>query len=160
MADYVPMTRDAYNRIKAEVDRMVQVEMPEIAERIALARSEGDLKENVEYHAQREALGLLQAKANKLKNDLARASIIDPDKVPRDQVALGATVLVRDLDYDDEEEFTLVGAGDEDYDSGKYLITSPVGQGLLGKRVGERVEIPVPKGTLKFEILEIRYENF
>ena len=160
MADYVPMTRDAYNRIKAEVDRMVQVEMPEIAERIALARSEGDLKENVEYHAQREALGLLQAKANKLKNDLARASIIDPDKVPRDQVALGATVLVRDLDDDDEEEFTLVGAGDEDYDSGKYLITSPVGQGLLGKRVGERVEIPVPKGTLKFEILEIRYENF
>ncbi len=160
MADYVPMTRDAYNRIKAEVDRMVHVEMPEIAERIALARSEGDLKENVEYHAQREALGLLQAKANKLKNDLARASIIDPDKVPRDQVALGATVLVRDLDYDDEEEFTLVGAGDEDYDSGKYLITSPVGQGLLGKRVGERVEIPVPKGTLKFEILEIRYENF
>lgn len=160
MADYVPMTRDAYNRIKAEVDRMEHVEMPEIAERIALARSEGDLKENVEYHAQREALGLVQAKANKLKSDLARASIIDPDKVPRDQVGLGATVLVRDLDYDDEEEFTLVGAGDEDYDSGKYLITSPVGQGLLGKRVGERVEIPVPKGTLKFEILEIRYENF
>jgi transcription elongation GreA/GreB family factor len=104
-------------------------------------RAEGDLRENAEYHAQREAMGLLQAKVNKLKGDLSRASIIDPDKIPKDQVSLGATVLVRDLDYQDEEEFTLVGAGDEDYDSGKYLITSPVGQGLLGKRVGERVEI-------------------
>ena len=160
MADYVPMTREAYNRIKAKVERMERVEMPEIAERIAVARAEGDLRENAEYHAQREAMGLLQAKANKLKSDLARASIIDPDKLPKDQVALGATVVVRDLDYDDEEQFTLVGAGDEDYDSGRYLITSPVGQGLLGKRVGERVEIEVPKGLLKFEILEIRYDDF
>ncbi len=159
MSSYVPMTRDAYNRIKAEVDRMEQDEMPQIADKIAVARAEGDLRENAEYHAQREAMGLLQAKVNKLKSDLANASIVDPDKVPRDQVALGATVLVRDLDYQDEEEFTLVGAGDEDYDSGKYLITSPVGQGLLGKRVGERVEIEVPKGTLKFEILEIRYDS-
>ncbi|MCH5374905.1 MAG: transcription elongation factor GreA [Planctomycetes bacterium] len=146
--------------MKAEVDRMEQEEIPLIAEKIALARSEGDLSENAEYHAQREAMGLLQAKINKLKSDLASASIIDPDKLPKDQVALGATVLVRDLDYDDQEEFTLVGAGDEDYDAGKYLITSPVGQGLLGKRVGERVEIEVPKGVLKFEILEIRYENY
>jgi transcription elongation factor GreA len=160
MSNYVPMTREAYNRIKAEVDRLEQEEVPQIAEKIALARAEGDLRENAEYHAQREAMGLLQAKVNKLKGDLARASIIDPDKIPKDQVSLGATVLVRDLDYQDEEEFTLVGAGDEDYDSGKYLITSPVGQGLLGKRVGERVEIEVPKGTLKFEILEIRYENY
>ena len=160
MSDYVPMTREAYNRIRAEVARLEQDEVPQIAERIALARAEGDLRENAEYHAQREALGLLQAKVNKLKGDLARASIVDPDKIPRDQVALGATVLVRDLDYQDEEEFTLVGAGDENYDLGKYLITSPVGQGLLGKRVGERVEIEVPKGTLKFEILEIRYENY
>ena len=160
MSSYVPMTREAYNRIKAEVERMEHEEVPLIAEKIAQARAEGDLSENAEYHAQREAMGLLQAKVNKLKSDLARASIIDPDKIPKDQVALGATVLVRDLDYDDEEEFTLVGAGDEDYDTGKYLITSPVGQGLLGKRVGERVEIEVPKGTLKFEVLEIRYEHY
>ncbi len=159
MSSYVPMTRDAYNRIKAEVDRMEQEEMAQIADKIALARAEGDLRENAEYHAQREAMGLLQAKVNKLKSDLANASIVNPDTIPKDQVALGATVLVRDLDYQDEEQFTLVGAGDEDYDAGKYLITSPVGQGLLGKRVGERVEIEVPKGTLKFEILEIRYDS-
>lgn len=160
MFDYVPMTREAYNRIKAEVDRLEQDEVPQIAEKIALARAEGDLRENAEYHAQREAMGLLQAKVNKLKSDLSRASIVDLDKIQKDQVSLGATVLVRDLDYGDEEEFTLVGAGDEDYDSGKYLITSPVGQGLLSKRVGDRVEIDVPKGKLKFEILEIRYENY
>jgi transcription elongation factor GreA len=159
MSDYVPMTREAYNRRKAEVDRLEQDEVPLIAEKIAHARSEGDLSENAEYHAQREAMGLLQARINQMKSELARASIVDPDKLPKDEVAFGATVVVKDLDYDDEEEFTLVGKGDEDYDSGKYLITSPVGQGLLGKKVGQRVEIEVPKGTLRFEILSIRYEG-
>lgn len=159
MTEYVPMTRDAYNRKKAEVERLEQEELPKIAEKIAEARSEGDLSENAEYHAQREAMGMLQAKINLMKTQLRQASIVNPDKIPKDQVALGATVLVKDLDYDDEEEFTFVGAGDEDYDAGKYLITSPIGQGLLGKKVGEKVEIEVPKGTLKFEILEIRYDD-
>lgn len=158
MSEYIPMTRDAYNRKKAEVDRLEQDEIPKIAEKIGQARDEGDLSENAEYHAQREAMGMLQAKINLLKDQLRRASIVNPDKIPKDEVALGATVVVKDLDYDDEEEFTFVGAGDEDYDAGKYLITSPIGQGLLGKKVGESVEIEVPKGTLKFEILEIRYE--
>jgi len=78
--------------------------------------------------------------------------------VPRDEVAFGATVKVLDLDLDDEEEMTLVGAGDEDYDLGKYLITSPIGQGLLGSKIDEVVEIDVPAGTMRFKILEIRYE--
>ena len=159
MPDYYPMTREAYNRRKAEVNRLEHEEMPKIAEKIAEARAEGDLSENAEYHAQREAQGMLQAKINKLKTELANASIVDPSTIPRDQVALGATVLVKDLDYDDEEEFSLVGMGDEDYDAGKYLITSPVGQGLLGRKVGDRVEIEVPKGTLKFEILAIRHDG-
>ena len=159
MSDYYPMTREAYNRKKAEVKRLEQDEMPEIAEKIAVARAEGDLSENAEYHAQREAQGMLQAKINKIKSELANATIIDPKTIPRAQVALGANVLVKDLDYDDEEEFTLVGMGDEDYDAGKYLITSPVGLGLLSRKVGDRVEFEVPKGTLRFEILEIRYPD-
>jgi len=153
------MTREAYNRRKAEVDRLEHEEIPKIAEKIAAARSEGDLSENAEYHAQREAMGLLQASINQMKGDLARESIVDSDKLATDEVAFGATVVVRDLDYDDEEEFTLVGKGDEDYDSGKYLITSPVGQGLLGKKVGDQVEIDVPKGKLRFEVLSIRYDS-
>jgi transcription elongation factor GreA len=158
MSDYVPMTREAYNRKKAEVDRLEQEELPKIAEKIGQARDEGDLSENAEYHAQREAMGMLQAKINLLKSQLRQASIVNPDKIPKDEVALGATVVVKDLDYGDEEEFTFVGAGDEDYDAGKYLITSPIGQGLLGKKVGEKVDIEVPKGTLRFEVLHIQYE--
>jgi transcription elongation factor GreA len=158
MTDFIPMTREAYERRKAEVSRLEHDEVPKIADKIAQARSEGDLSENAEYHGQREAMGLLQAKINRLKSDLARATIVDPDKLPKDEVAFGATVVVRDLDYGDEEEFTLVGVGDEDYDAGKYLITSPVGQGLLGKKTGEKVEIEVPKGTLRFEILDVRFD--
>ncbi len=154
----VPMTREAYQRKRTEVELMEGDQMSAITEKIAEARAEGDLKENAEYHAQREAQGLLQAKINQIKGQLSRAQIIDMATVPRDEVAFGATVKVLDLDFDDEEEMTLVGAGDEDYDAGKYLITSPVGQGLLGSKIDDVVEIDVPAGTMRFKILEIRYE--
>ena len=134
-------------------------DMANIAEKIATARGEGDLRENAEYHAQREAQGMLQAKINKLREQLSFARIVDPDQIPKGEIAFGATVILKDLDLDEEEEMTLVGAGDEDYDAGKYLITSPLGQGLLGKKVGDSVEIDVPRGTLRFEILEIRYDS-
>ena len=155
----VPMTREAYDRKKKELDQMQFEDMANIAEKIATARAEGDLSENAEYHAQREAQGMLQAKINKLREQLSFARIVDPDQIPKDEIAFGATVILKDLDLDEEEEMTLVGAGDEDYEAGKYLITSPLGQGLLGKKVGDSVEIEVPRGTLRFEILEIRYES-
>jgi transcription elongation factor GreA len=157
MSEMVPMTREKYNQLRAEVDQLENVEMPLITEKIAEARAEGDLKENAEYHAQRENQGMLQAKINQKKQMIANAYIIDPSKQPKDVVALLATVKVRDLDYDDEEEFTMVGAGDEDYDAGKILSTSPIGAGLIGKKVGDKVEIDVPKGKLKFEVLSIEY---
>lgn len=153
--DRIPMTQDGYNKIKAELERLDSVEMPKVAERIAQARSEGDLKENAEYHGQRERQGMLQAKINLLRDKLARAQIVDPSKLPKGEVAFGATVRVKDLDLEDEEEFTLVGAGEEDYDTGKILITSPIGQGLLGKKVGDKVEIKVPKGTIHFQVISI-----
>jgi transcription elongation factor GreA len=158
MDDYVPMTREGFNKLKAEVQRLETVEMPAIAEKIATARSEGDLSENAEYHAQREAQGMVQAKINLLKTKLARAQIIDPTTLPRDQVSFGATVVVRDPDLGDEEEYTLVGAGEEDYNRGRILITSPLGQGLLGKRVGEKAEIPAPKGSYELEVMAIRFD--
>ena len=159
MSGLVPMTRDGYNRIRAEVERLENDEMPRIAEKIAEARAEGDLKENAEYHAQRENQGLVQAKINALKAKLANAHIIDPSSLPKNEVAFGATVKVRDLDLDDEEEFTLVGAGDENYDAGKILSTSPFGTALLGKKVGDKVEVPVPKGKISFEVLSIEYRD-
>ena len=156
MSDIIPMTRAGYNKIKAELDRMENEEMPVILENLAAARAEGDLKENAEYHGARESQGMLQAKINMLRGKLAKASIIDVEA--KDEVAFGAIVVVKDLEYDDEEEYTLVGAGEEDYDTGKILITSPVGQGLMGKKVGDTVDIPVPRGTLQYEILSIRYD--
>jgi transcription elongation factor GreA len=150
------MTRTGYDKLKADVDYLSTVEMPKILERLATARAEGDLSENAEYHGARESQGLLQARINLLQDKLSRAVIMDPSQMPSDEVAFGGTVRVKDLDFGDEEEFTLVGAGEEDYDSGKIMITSPLAQGLVGKKVGDRVEIAVPKGTLKFEILQIR----
>jgi transcription elongation factor GreA len=158
MVESVPMTREGYNKIKAEIEHLDNEVMPGIAEKIAVAREEGDLKENAEYHAQRENQGMLQAKINRIKSDMANGMIIDPADMPRGQVAFGATVKVKDLDFDDEEIYTLVGSGEEDYDTGKILLTSPIGQGLVGKKVGEVAEIEAPKGIFKLEVVEITYE--
>lgn len=158
MDDLIPMTRTGYEKLKAEVETMENVQMPAITEKIAAARAEGDLRENAEYHAQREAQGLLQAKINLIKSKLSKAQIIDPATLPRDRVAFMATVVVKDLAYGDEETYTLVGPGEEDYDAGKILVTSPLGQGLLGKKVGEVAEIAAPKGTIRFEVVSIDYQ--
>jgi len=159
MSEIIPMTRTGYDKIKAEVERLEGDELPAIVARVAAARSEGDLSENAEYHGARESQGLLQAKINLLRDKLARAVLIDPSKLPKDEVVFGATVVVKDLDFGDEEIFVLVGAGEEDYDVGRILVTSPLAQGLLGKKPGDKVEILVPKGTMSFEILEIRFED-
>ena len=158
MSDTVPITRAGYDKLKTELEHLEGVEMPKIAQRIALARAEGDLRENAEYHGARESQGMLQAKINLLRDKLARAQIIDTTKLPKDEVVFGATVVVKDLKFDDEETFTLVGAGEEDYDQGRINVTSPLAQGLLGKKVGQKVEIDVPAGKMKFQILAIRFD--
>ena len=157
MMDRIPMTRTGYDKLKAELDHMQNVEMREAEDRVANARAEGDLSENAEYHGARETLAMLHARANALRDRLSRAILVDPSKAPRDEVAFGATVVLKDLDLDEEEEFTLVGAGEEDYAAGKILVTSPLAQGMIGKKIGNQVEIRVPQGTTRFEILGIRY---
>jgi transcription elongation factor GreA len=157
MSDRIPMTRAGYDKLKAELDRMRNVEMPVMEERVGKARAEGDLTENAEYEGARESLEILRARVNVLRDKLSRAAIVDPSRVAKDEVAFGATVVVKDLDCGDEEQFTLVGAGEEDYTAGKILVTSPLAQGLVGKKAGDRVEIKVPQGTIRYEILGIRY---
>ncbi|MBN1851623.1 MAG: transcription elongation factor GreA [Pirellulales bacterium] len=159
MSDPIPMTRAGYNKLKAELDELQNERMPVIEQRIATARSEGDLNENAEYHGARETLCLLQAKANVIRDKLARGTIIDVNTLPKDEIRFGATVVVKDLDFDDTEEFTLVGAGEEDYDAGRINVTSPLAQGLLGKKKGAIVEIDVPAGTNRFEILDVRFDE-
>jgi len=159
MSDRIPMTQVGYSKILAEVEHFENEEMPIIEKRIAAARAEGDLSENAEYHGARESQGMLQAKINMLKGKLAMADIVDTSKLPKDEVAFGARVVVKDLEFDDEETFVLVGAGEENYDEGKILVTSPLAQGLMGKKLGDRVKIDVPQGTMKFEILEIAFDS-
>jgi len=158
MSDRIPMTRAGYDKLKAEVDQFETVEMPMIAQRVAAARSEGDLSENAEYHGARESQGLLQAKINLLRDKLARAVIVERAKEAGDEVVFGATIRVKDLKFGDEEEYVLVGAGEEDFDAGRINVASPLAQGFLGRRVGEKVEIDVPAGTLKYEILQVRFD--
>jgi transcription elongation factor GreA len=153
--DRIPMTREGYDKLKAEHDRLRNVEMISVTTRVADARAMGDLSENAEYHAAREDQGILQAKINDMADRLARATIIDMSTLPKDVVAFGSKVKVMDLDLDEEETYELVGPGQENPDKGRILTGSPIGQGLLGRKIGETVEIPVPRGTIRFKILEI-----
>ena len=158
MSDRIPMTRSGYDKLKAEVDELETVEMPKLAQRVAAARSEGDLSENAEYHGARESQGMMQAKINVLRDKLARAVIVERPKESTGEVVFGATIRVKDLKFGDEEEYVLVGAGEEDFDTGRINVARPLAQGFLGRKVGETGAIDVPAGTLKYEILEVRVE--
>lgn len=157
-SDRIPMSKDGYEKLKAQLDKMKNEDMPRIAEQIAQARGYGDLSENAEYDAAMEAQGMLQARINDLQDKLARAMIVDKSTLPTDRVVFGSRVKVLDLDLDDEEDFILVGPGEEDYDQNKILLTSPIGQGLVGKKIGDLVEVPVPRGTLKLKIVGISFD--
>jgi len=153
--DRIPMTREGYDKLKAELDRRRNVEMIEVTKRVAAARDLGDLSENAEYHAAREDQGMLEAKIRDLSGRLARAVIVDTSSLPKDSVAFGSKVKVMDLDIEEEETFELVGPGQENPDKGRILTSSPIGQGLIGRKKGDTVEIQVPRGTIRFKILDI-----
>ena len=158
-ADRIPMSKEGYEKLKVQLDTMNNEEMPKIAEAIAEARSFGDLSENAEYDAAREAQGMLQARINELQDKLARAMIVDRSTLPTDRVVFGSRVKVLDVMMKDEEEFILVGPGEEDYDQNKILLTSPIGQALVGKQIGEQVTVPIPSGTLQLKILAIMFDD-
>lgn len=155
-----PITREGYEKIREEIRRLEQEEMPAVTEKVAEARAEGDLSENAEYHGQKEAQGMLQAKINQLKSKLANCDIVDKDSMPKDEVAFGSLVTVKNLDDGLEEQYELVGPGEEDYTGEvmKILTSSPIAQSLLGKKVGDTVEVEVPNGTLQLEITAIGEE--
>ncbi len=160
MADErVPMTREGYEKLKADLDRMMNVEMIEVAKRIAAARELGDLSENAEYHAAREDQGMLQARIDSKNSQLARAFIVDRSSLPDDTVVFGARVRIKNMASGAEEVYELVGPGQEDYDNNKILTTSPRGQGLLGKKTGDVAEVTIPRGTLRYKILEITFPS-
>ncbi|MCC7421561.1 MAG: transcription elongation factor GreA [Planctomycetaceae bacterium] len=155
--DRQPISREGFEKLRDEIRKLETVDMPHIAEQIAKARAEGDLSENAEYHGQREAQGLLQAKINQLKGKLASCYIVDKATMPKGQVGFGSIVTVKNVDDGFEEKYELVGPGEENYDGDimKILTSSPIAQGLVGKKVGESVEVVVPRGVERLKIVEI-----
>ena len=129
---------------------------------IALAGVDGGVQQHLAlatrgFDAAREDQGIKQAQINDVKDQLGRAELVERNNLPNDTVVFGTRVRVKDLDLDEEESFELVGPGQEDYDNNKILTTSPIGQGLLGKKAGEVAEIRVPMGVVRFQILEISF---
>ena len=153
-----PITREGQEKLLAEIKHLESVVLPEINERLAEARAEGDLKENAEYHGQREQQGLTQAKINMLKSKVANCYIVDKADMPKGVVTFGSTVTVRDLKWDDEESYEFVGPGEEDYDCEpmKVLTSSPLAKAMEGKKVGEVVTVETPQGTRELEITNIQ----
>ena len=155
--DTVPMTREGLDKITRELEEL-EARRPKVLLQIKEAREKGDLSENAEYHAAREDLSMLESRIREMKDKISRAVVVDKSKIGGNQIVFGATVKLLSLSDNEEEEYTLVGEGENDPLNNKILTTSPMGQALLTKKVGDKVEVPTPKGSLKFKVLKIQYK--
>ena len=148
-------TEEGLKKLKDELEHLKFVERPNISQQIAEARDKGDLSENAEYDAAKEAQGMLEMKISKLEDMYACARVIDESQLDNDKVLALSIVKIRNLNTKAEMTFTLVAETEADIKTGKISVNSPIGTGLLGKKVGEVAEIQVPAGLVKFEILHI-----
>jgi transcription elongation factor GreA len=156
MSHDIFLTQQGYEKLKNELDLLKTVKRREIAKALEKARSMGDLSENAEYDAAKDAQAHLEKRIRELEDKLSRARIIEHEDIPKDKVYIGAKVGLRDEDTEEELEYCLVSPPEADYLLGKISIESPIGKALLGLKVDEVVEIKVPAGILKYKILSIR----
>jgi transcription elongation factor GreA len=155
MSGFTYFTKDALDQLKADLQRLKAVERPAASKAIAEAREKGDLRENAEYDAAKEAQGLLEAKIQKLEGDLANARIIDESSIDTSKVSILTKVTVTNLANKKQMTYHLVSEKEADLKLSKISVTSPIGKGLLGKQVGEVAEVQVPAGKLQFKIENI-----
>ncbi|MEL6256635.1 MAG: transcription elongation factor GreA [Bacteroidota bacterium] len=155
MSDVTYLTREGYDKLKAELDDLKGRGRTEIAKAIQKAREMGDLSENAEYDAAKDAQGLLEMKIAKLEGTIAGARILDESELNTDKAYILCTVKVKNLKMKKTFTYTLVAEEEADLKAGKISVKSPVGKGILGKEVGDLIEIDVPAGKLQFELLEI-----
>ena len=148
-------TPEGLQKLKDELAHLEQVERPRVSQEIADARDKGDLSENAEYHAAKEEQSLLETKIAKLKNVVASARILDESQIDTSKVLIHSIVKIKNTANGMEFSYTLVADSESDVRNGKLSVNSPIGQGLLGKEVGDVVDIKVPAGIMKFEILDI-----
>ena len=155
MSDINYMTQETYVQMKEELHQLKAVERPAASRAIAEAREKGDLKENAEYDAAKEAQGMLEAKINQLEGVLATAKIIDPSTLDTSKVAVLTKVTITNLGTKKTVTYQLVGEKEADLKAGKISASSPIGKGLIGKQVGEVAEVQAPTGLLKFRVENI-----
>ena len=154
----VPMTAAGHAAIMDEIKHLKSVERPRIIKAISDAREHGDLSENAEYHAAKEQQGWTEARVAELEDVLSRAEVIDLSKLSGDTVKFGAKVKLVDEDTDEEATYQIVGEFEADVKEGKISITSPIARALIGKSVGDSVEVNTPGGGKSYEILKVRYK--
>jgi len=155
MAETVFYTQEGIDKLKNELNQLVQVERPKISQQIAEARDKGDLSENAEYDAAKEAQGLLELKIGKLKDLIFNARVIDESKMDASKVLLLSNVTIENIVNKKQMAYLIVPEKEADLKSGKISVTSPIAKGLLGKTIGDEVEITVPAGKVMFKIINI-----
>ena len=148
-------TKESFDKLKDKLNHLKDVERPSIARQISEARDKGDLSENAEYDAAKEAQGLLELEISKLEETVANARIIDESQLDTSKVLVLSTVKIKNTSNNTVLSYKLVAASEADLAKGKISVDSPIGKGLLGKKIGDSTTISVPNGTVKFEILEI-----
>lgn len=156
----VPITKEGYDRLREELDKLKKVDRPKIIAEIAEARAHGDLSENAEYHAAKERQGFIEGRIADLENKLANAQVIDPAQLSSEKVVFGATVVLKSMDDDSIKKYTLVGQDESDLQKGRISVQSPVGKSLIQREVGDVVEVITPAKRMEYEILEIRFGDF
>lgn len=154
----VPMTIAGFKSLEQELQRLKAEERPRIIAAISEARAHGDLSENAEYHAAKEAQGLNEARVAELEDKISRAEVIDVSKLSGDTVKFGATVSLEDEDTGDKVKYAIVGDTEANLREGKISISSPIARALIGKSKGESVEVTTPKGTRAFQILKVEWK--
>ena len=157
--DKIPVTKQGYASLENELKDLKSVQRPAVIEAIAEARAHGDLSENAEYHAAREQQSFIEGRIQELEAVISKAQIIDPTTLGGDTVKFGATVLVVDEETDIEQSFQIVGDYEADSNTGKISISAPIARALIGKEVGDSVEVRTPKGLVGYEILEVEFKS-
>jgi len=158
MSKVVYMTDAGLRKLREDLDRLVNIERPKISQQIGEARDKGDLSENAEYDAAKEAQGMLEMRISKLQEMITNSRIIDESKLDRTSVQILSTVKLRNTKTGAEMTYTLVAENEANVREGKIAISTPIGKGLVGKKIGEEVVINIPSGQLFVEIVEITHK--
>jgi transcription elongation factor GreA len=153
--DQIPITKQGFETLKKELERLKTVERPENIKAIEVARAHGDLSENAEYHAAKERQSFLEGRIGELSYKVGNAKIIDPETVPKDAVRFASRVIVENVDSEEEIEYMIVGEDEADIKKGKISVTSPLGSALIGKQPGDEAVLQAPGGKRIYEIIEI-----